>query len=272
MSEFGKVLFGGFAAYAVLVIGIYLLQRTMMYVPDTSFPSREQAGVPEMEAVQLATEDGLSLLSWYRAAEKGRPTLVYFHGNGGNIQARGWKVRPYLDAGFGVFLLSYRGYGGNEGTPSEEGLYADGRAALAFLEERGVTDRDLVLYGESLGSGIAVHLARERAAQGRPAGSVILEAPFLSMAEAAQHHYFYLPARWLVKDRYDSVSKIGEVSAPLLVVHGDRDRVVPIEHGKALLAEGAKPKKGVFVTGGGHQDLESWGLSGFVMDFLETSD
>ena len=126
--------------YVVLVATLYVFQRNMMYFPDTSVPSPVHSGVPEMQPVTLETEDGLKLLAWYRAVE-GQPVVVYFHGNAGNIGARGFKVRPYLDAGFGVLLVSYRGYGGNPGSPTEEGLYADGRAAL----ERG--EYELGLHG-----------------------------------------------------------------------------------------------------------------------------
>ena len=213
--------------YVVIVAALFVFQRNLMYYPDTTVPSPAASGVSEMEAVSLATDDGLRLLAWYRAAVEGRATVVYFHGNGGHLGHRGDKVRPYLDAGLGVLLVSYRGYAGNPGSPTEDGLYADGRAALDFLAERGVGPAGVVLYGESLGSGVAVELAHRRAAS-EPVAAVVLESPFSTVPDVAQAHYPFVPARWMVKDRFDSVAKIAAIGAPLLILHGVRDRVSPI--------------------------------------------
>ena len=124
--------------YSALVGGLYLVQRELIYHPTQPLPSPEISGVPEMKVVRLTTEDGLTLTSWYRPAQGDLPTIVYFQGNGGNIAGRGNKVRPYLDVGFGVLLAGYRGYGGNPGRPSEQGLYADGRAHLEFLKNQNI--------------------------------------------------------------------------------------------------------------------------------------
>lgn len=252
------------ALYGAVVGGLYLFQRQLMYFPDRGEPNAVEAGVPEMEARRLATSDGLSLLAWYRApASPAGPVLVFFHGNAGNIGDRGWKVRPFLEAGFGVLLVSYRGYGGNEGRPTEEGLYADGRAALDFLMEQKVRPERIVVYGESLGSAVAVQVASERRL-----GAVVLEAPFTSTADLAAHHYPWMPARWLVRDRFDSASKISGIGAPLLVLHGERDRTVPVRYGRRLLDAAAEPKEGRFYPHGGHNDLGDFGTAEAVIDFI----
>ncbi len=236
-----------------------------MYYPDPAAPDTELAGVPQMSPVRVDTADGLTLLAWYRpATAKDRPTLVYFHGNAGHIGHRGAKVRPYLDAGFGVLLLAWRGYGGNPGSPSEEGLYHDGRAALDFLSRAGVPPSRIALYGESLGAGIAVQMATER-----PVGAVVLEAPFTSTADIAAHHYWYLPARYLVRDRFDSKAKIGRIGAPLLIVHGERDRIVPVDLARALFAAAIEPKEARFEAAAGHNDLYDFGAAPTVIDFLD---
>ncbi len=252
--------------YVVFVAALYVFQRNILYFPDPSVPSPVHSGVPEMQPVTLETEDGLKLLAWYRAAD-GQPVVVYFHGNAGNIGARGFKVRPYLDAGFGVLLVSYRGYGGNLGSPTEEGLYADGRAALDFLKIQGVAPERTVLYGESLGTGVAVQMASELGPE-NPVAALVLEAPFTSMGDVAAHHYPYVPARWLIKDHFDSAAKIGGVKAPVLIIHGDRDRTIPVKFGKMLFEAAAEPKEGRWLEGGDHNDLYDFDAARIVVEFL----
>ena len=243
---------------------LFLAQRRLMYIPNPTVPDPALAGVAEMAPVQVNTADGLSLLAWYRPATGAdKPTLVYFHGNAGNIGNRGHKVRPYLDAGFGVLLLAWRGYSGNPGSPSEEGLYHDGRAALSFLAEAGVPSSRIVLYGASLGSGVAVQMATER-----PVGAVVLEAPFTSAADVAARHYWYVPARYLLLDRFDSRAKIDRIGAPLLVVHGERDRVIPVKFGRALFEAAAEPKEARFYPAAGHNDIYDHGAARAVLEFV----
>ncbi|MDE0056595.1 MAG: alpha/beta hydrolase [Defluviicoccus sp.] len=249
--------------YALLTGGLYLGQRRLLYSPDRAPPDLALAGLDGMEPAALATDDGLSLLAWYAPARgTGKATLVYFHGNAGHIGHRAGKVRPYLDAGHGVLLVSWRGYGGNDGSPTEDGLYRDGRAAFAFLDRLGVASETTVVYGESLGSGVAVQMARER----RVAG-VVLESPYTSIPSVAAHHYWYLPAAWLVRDRFDSLSKIGGIGAPLLVLHGERDRVVPVEFGRELFAAAREPKTWRGFAQAGH-DLYASGAADAVLAFL----
>jgi len=262
-----------FGIYTALVGGLYLVQRELIYHPTRSLPSPDISGVPEMTVVRLTTEDGITLTSWYSPAEEGQPTIIYFQGNGGNIAGRASKVRPYLDAGFGVLLAGYRGYGENPGRPSEQGLYADGRAHLAFLANQNIAPRHWVMYGESLGSGVAVQLAFERAndAQrqaGGSVGAVVLEAPFSSLADAAQTHYPYIPARYLVKDRFDSIAKIDKIRSPLFVVNGDQDGVIPAAQGRRLFNAAKEPKESRWISGGGHNNLYDFGVSGLVVDFI----
>jgi hypothetical protein len=219
-----------------------------------------------MVPVALPTEDGLALLAWWAPPrETGGPVLVYFHGNGGHIGYRGSKVRPYLDRGYGVLLVAWRGYSGNGGSPTEAGLYADGRAALRFLESRGIAVGQRVFYGESLGGGPAVELAAQGAA-----GALVLEAPFTSIADVASGQFPIFPVRWLVRDRFNSIAKIGRVAVPLLVIHGERDGIVPARFGRDLLAAANPPKEGVFLPQAGHNDLYEHGAAGHVIRFIES--
>ena len=253
--------------YLVFALTLFLFQRSLLYHPDSSAPEFEASGIGTMEVVTLKTSDGLRLLSWYRRAAPGRPTLVYFHGNAGNIESRGFKVRDYLEQGFGVLLVGYRGYGGNPGKPSEEGLYLDGRAALEFLAADGVAADRWVLYGESLGTGIAVQLAAEWALEA-PVGAVVLESPFTSLGDAAAFHYPFIPARFLVRDRFQSIDKIAGIRAPVFIVSGENDGIIPAAHGKKLFRAAKDPKEGHWVAGGGHNNLYDFGVPKMVINFI----
>ena len=204
--------------YAFVLAALYLGQRHLIYRPD---PSRPQlgalAGIGVTEAT-LQTADGLSLLAWYLPPPAGAPVIVYFHGNGGHVGYRIPRVQQFGAAGFGVLMPEYRGYGGNPGSPSEQGFYADAAAALEFLDKQGIAGDRRVLYGESLGTGVAVHLAAQREIAG-----LILEAPFTSIADVAQDRFPFVPARFLVSDRFDSLAVIGKVKAPILA-SGDAGR------------------------------------------------
>jgi fermentation-respiration switch protein FrsA (DUF1100 family) len=248
----------------VLVGGLYLFQRHLLYFPDQDRPALGELAQLGIREVKVTTADNLSLLSWYLPPREGRPVIAYFHGNGGHIGYRGERLHRFARAGYGVLMLEYRGYGSNPGTPSEAGLYADAAAALDFLAREGVMPNRLVLYGESLGSGVAVNLAAQREVAG-----LVLESPFTSVAEVAQYHYSFVPASLLVRDRFDSVSSIAKVKAPIMVVHGMRDTVVPVRFGRALLAAAPEPKEGWFSPEAGHEDLARFGGLDAVVAFLE---
>ena len=253
------------AGYATLIGIMFFGQRKLMYHGGETVPTPAEFGVPDMRPVGLTTADGLELLAWYRApTDEAAPTIVYYHGNAGHIGHRADKARPYLDAGFGVMLVAYRGYSGNPGEPSETGFYHDARAALGFLANQGVPSERIVVYGESLGSGVAVQMASEQRF-----GAVVLEAPFTSMADVGAYHYWYVPARYLVRDRYDSVAKIKSIGAPLFIVHGERDRVVPTRFGRELFDAAVEPKEALFPAQADHNDLYDYGAAEAVIAFLK---
>jgi len=255
-------------AYAALVVGCTVIQRSLMYFPDTSLPSPENAGAPGFRAVTYATADGLDLVSWYRPASKAPrggdlATIVYFQGNGGNVADRIFKTRPLFEAGYGLLLVGYRGYGGNPGKPSEDGLYHDARAALAFLQAQGLSMAGLVLLGESLGSGVAVRMASEIRVR-----AVILEAPYTSTVDVGQAAYFFLPVGLLMYDRFPSIDLIGKIKAPLLVIHGEEDSIIPTRFGRRLFQAANQPKEAHFLAGAGHNDMFEHGLTDLELDFL----
>lgn len=252
------------AAYGTLVGVLYVFQRNLLYFPMRDRPELGALAELGVREVEIETADGLSLLAWYSPPRGGRPVVAYFHGNGGHIGYRADRLRDFAREGYGAVMVEYRGYGGTPGAPTEDGLCADGAAALDFLRLEGIPPTRLVLYGESLGSGIAVVLATRHDIAG-----LILEAPFTSVAEVAQYHYSFVPASALVRDRFDSLSKIGEVKAPILVLHGERDRVVPVRFGRALFDAAPEPKEIWLSREAGHEDLARFGAFEAVLRFLE---
>lgn len=258
---FGSIL----AAYGLLLGGMFAFQRSFLYFPPDDRPELSIARVPGLEAVTVATGDGLDLVHWYKqpAAPDG-PVVVIFHGNAGHIGDRVPKYRPLLQAGLGVFFAEYRGYGGNPGRPSEEGLTADGLSVMAYLGSRGIPEERIVLYGESLGTGLAIKLAA-----GRPVAGLVLEAPPGSIAELAQMHYWYVPAKWLLLDQWNAIDLMGQVTAPLLLIHGEADGVVPVRFGRRVYEAATAPKEGLFLPGAGHVDLYDFSeVPARVVDFV----
>ena len=252
------------AVYLALLAYLYFNQRQLLYLPDRSRPQLGELRQIGVREVQLTTPDGLDLLSWYLPPREGRPVIAYFHGNGGSMIHRADRVRRFAREGYGVLLVEYRGYGGNPGAPSEAGLFTDARAGLEFLRVEAIAAGRIVLYGESLGTAVAVYAATQL-----PAGAVVLESPFTSIAAVAQHHYPFVPAALLVADRFDSLSRIAMVKAPLLVLQGGDDGVVPVRFGEALLAAANEPKECWFAPQAGHEDLAGFGALDAVVGFIE---
>jgi len=248
------------AILAFIIIGIvmfYFLQRTLVYAPSKITPERQAFQAKDMRVIQLATHDGLTLHSWYKPAQKTKPTVVIFHGNAGHIGTRMPLARHLITEGFGVLLLEYRGYGGNPGSPTEQGLYHDTRAAMKFLKEEHVTLQNTVLYGESLGTGVATHVAT----QYPNTCALILQSPYTTMADLGRHHYAWIPIEpW---DKFDSMSRIHTIHMPLLALHGTNDTIVPYAQGIALFEKANQPKQWIELPGQGHGDL-------WQPDFLST--
>jgi fermentation-respiration switch protein FrsA (DUF1100 family) len=251
-----------FGLYVGLVATLYMTQRSLMYFPDTVPTTPAQAGLPEAREVPLTASDGVRLSAWYVAPQDDKPVIVYFHGNDGALRLGVPRFRKLIGSGIGLVALEYRGYGGNAGTPTERGLIADGDAAYAFAAAH-YPAKQIVLWGQSLGSGIAVAIAAKR-----PVGWLILEAPFTSAAAVASLHYWYMPMRLLIKDQFRSDQRIHKVTAPLLILHGARDQVTPYAMGERLFELANKPKHIVRFLDGGHSDLDANGALFAVAQFL----
>lgn len=245
------LLIGG---YAALCAFMYYAQRGLMYFPDRTRTAPADAGLPEAKEEKLTTADGETIIVWHiPPRDKAKPVIIYFHGNGGALNLRAQRFARLAEEGFGVVGVSYRGYGGSSGRPSEDGLIADGVAAYEFAVKH-YTPARVALWGESLGTGVAVAVAAEA-----PVAKLVLETPFTSAADVGASVYPFLPVRWLMKDQFRSDLRIKQVKVPVLILHGDRDSVVPIAFGERLYAMIAGQKKFARFPGGEHYDLDRHG-------------
>nr|WP_255548029.1 alpha/beta hydrolase [Erythrobacter ani] len=217
--------------------GVYVAALLLLAVTQSAFiypaPQTRHAAPPGFAEVTLATEDGLELLAHWRAADAGRDTVVWFHGNGGSLAGAASETRSLRREGYGLLLVSYRGYGGNAGNPSEAGFYEDGRAAMRWLAARGIALDDTVVAGNSIGSGTATQMAIEFGSAG-----LILISPFVSLVEAASERMPIFPVSLLLRDRFDNIGKLPALDMPVLILHGTTDRVVPFSHGERLAKAG----------------------------------
>jgi fermentation-respiration switch protein FrsA (DUF1100 family) len=248
--------------YVAVLAGMFVFQRTLMYFPDTRRLDPAQAGLPAARVVEFASADGTRLLAWHVPPQAGKPLIIYFQGNAGGLDLRAERFRKLTDDGTGLLALSYRGYGGSSGSPTETGLIADANAAYDFVA-KDVAPSRIVVFGESLGTGVAVALASER-----EIAALILDAPFTSAVDVGAAVYWFVPVRWFMRDAFHSDRRIGKVKAPLLVLHGERDSIVPIGFGEKLFALANEPKRMVRFPQGGHVNLDDYGAMPVIKEFL----
>lgn len=248
--------------YAGLVGAMYLLQRSLMYFPEKLRTAPAAAGLAQAQEMTLDTSDGEKIIAWYIPAAEAKPVILYFHGNGGSLRLRVDRFRKLTAEGVGLLAVSYRGYGGSTGSPTQDGLMRDALAAYDYVAARYAPER-IVVFGESLGSAVAVPLAAQK-----KVGKLILDAPFTSAVDIAAAVYPYIPVRWLMKDQFRSDEHIGRVQAPVLVLHGELDRVVPISFGERLYAMITARKQFVRFSRGNHSDLDSHGAQTAIHAFL----
>ena len=235
--------------YGGLLALLYFTQRAMQYFPERLRTAPAMAGLPEAQEVVLDTADGERVIVWHVPPRADKPVVLYFHGNGGSLRGRVDRFRALTADGTGLVALSYRGYGGSSGAPTEAGLVNDALAAYAFTRARYPAER-IVLWGESLGTGVAVALAAQQ-----PVGHLILQSPFTSAADVGAQRYWFVPVGLLMKDQFRSDLRIGKVTAPVLVLQGERDTIVPMALAERLYGLINAPKRFVRFPGIGHNDL-----------------
>ncbi len=233
--------------YFVILIFLYFYQRNLMYHPNENNYFDDKLSV-YIEKIKVNTKDNIELLGWFHEKDlKNFKTILYFHGNAGSLENRIHKLNHFGDMDINFLIIAWRGFSGNKGKPSESGLYEDGESAINWLLNRGVKEENIIIYGESLGTGVATHLSQNKNFAG-----IILETPFTSMIDAAKTFYPYIPVALLLKDKFDNKSKIKNINAPVLIMHGKVDQIVPFSMGKKMYEIANEPKYSYFTKHDNH--------------------
>ncbi|HET7884647.1 MAG TPA: alpha/beta hydrolase [Bradyrhizobium sp.] len=258
------------AAVAVYLGGVavlYFKQRDMLFpIPPVGRTAPADAGLPQAEEHVLTTDDGEKVIVWHVPARPGHAVVLFFHGNGDFLAGRAGRFRKLTSDGTGLVALSFRGYAGSTGSPSEQGLMKDAAAAYAFTAAR-YEARRIVAWGFSLGSGVAVAIAAQH-----PVGKLVLEAPYTSTVDVAASLFRYVPVRWLMRDQFRSDERIAHVNVPLLIMHGDADAAINVRFGERLFELAHEPKQFVRFAGGGHENLDDFGAIETVRRFIGAPD
>ena len=242
---------------------LFVFQRKIIFNKSGKPKDPEYYNLRKTKEIFIKTTDKINLLAWYHEGDKNMPILVYFHGNSFDIGERAYRIKRYNDAGFSTLLVSWRGFSGNKGYPTENNLYLDGNATIDWiLQNTKFNIGDIVNYGESLGSGVAVELNLKYEFL-----CTVLEAPFTSIADVANKRYKIYPTKYLVKDKFDNLSKIDQIKSPILIISGLRDEVVPHSHSIMLFNKANNLKKSLFVDEAMHNNLYDFGIEKTVINF-----
>ena len=237
MNKFTLILIIFVIIYIFILISTYIFQRNLLYHPTENNYFDDKLLVP-IEKVKIKTNDNIELISWHhnKSASKYK-TILFLHGNAGSLENRIHKINHFNDMDVNFIIVAWRGFSGNKGQPTEEGLYEDARSAIRWLKQKGITEKDIIIYGESLGTGIAVEVA-----QGKKFAGIILESPFTSMIDAGKDKYPFLPVKLMLKDKYESDKKIMNIKIPIMIMHGKLDNIVPFSMGKKIYQLAREPK------------------------------
>jgi uncharacterized protein len=250
--------------FALIVVVGRLLHRYFVYLPDRTRVTPEDAGVSGVEEIVFKAADGTKLIAWYLPARGNKPTLLYFTGNSGNVANRAGKISTITADGYGVFMLNYRRCGGSEGRPSEPRITADAVSAYDCLRGLGVAPHEIVAYGESLGTAVATRLSLQRHVE-----ALVLEAPFTSIVDVGRLMWKGFPLSLIMADQYRTIDRIGDVTAPLFIVHGGRDAIIPLDLARQVFHAANEPKRFEVVRSAGHNDLFDRGAWDKVRGFLD---
>ncbi len=251
-------------AYLVLVIFIYFYQRNLLYHPSENNYQNDEIKF-NYDEIFIKVDDEIKLKSWVIDKNfKKLKTLVLLHGNAGNLSNRIYKLNELNKLDINILLISWRGFSGNKGSPTEKNLYADAEAAIRWLNKKQVENNQIILYGESLGSGVVLEIAKKN-----NFNSIILESPFTSIENSAKIYYPYLPVKLLLKDRYDSINKIEKINTPILIMHGKKDDIIPFSMGEELFEKANEPKYSHFTSDDVHMMEFNDQLINSIKNFIE---
>ena len=240
MNYFTTIILALVSFYVLLLTVVFFFQRNLLYHPSVNNYLQNQ-GLSEpndIEKVNITTKDKIDLVGWFykKNLEKFK-TILFFHGNAGSLENRTYKLNHFKDLNVNFLIIAWRGFSGNEGKPNEKGLYEDADSAISWLKTKGIDEKNIILYGESLGTGVAIEIAQNKNYAG-----VILESPFTSMINMGRKYYPFFPVNFLLKDKFESNKKISSVSAPVLIIHGKVDKIVPYYMGEKMYELANEPK------------------------------
>ena len=255
----------GLLSYLSILLFMFLFQRTFMYHPNVKNLDPVPAKF-EYEEVFISSEKNIELRSWFSFKPENKKTVLFFHGNAGELSARVYKLNKFSEIDANFLIISWRGFSGNNGKPTEKGLYQDAKKAVEWLQNKGISKKDIILYGESLGTGIAVELASKDNFSG-----VILESPYTSMVDMGKRFYPFIPVSLLQRDRYNSIKKIKKINSPILVLHGKADTLVPYYMGKKIYDNANEPKYSYFPTFDNHMMAYDQDMINALKSFLDLS-
>ena len=242
---------------------LFIFQRKILFNTSGIPQKPEKYDLNNIKEIYIPSSDRLKLLAWYSKPKNKNPLLVYFHGNSFDIGERAYRIKRYINQGLGVLLLSYRGYSGNLGKPTEKYLYDDSLIAINWIKNNlNIGFDELIIYGESLGSAVAVELGVKYKFK-----SVILEAPFTSIFDIAIKRYYIYPFNFLILDKFDNYSKINRILSPLLIISGKKDEVVPHKHSVKLFSKANEPKFKLFIDEAMHNNLYDFNIENDVINF-----
>ena len=223
--------------YVVLLIFLYFYQGKLLYHPNVNSYTEVDNLIPKIEKVNIPTSDNLNLLGWFHKKDISKKTILFFHGNAGSLENRIYKLNHFENLDLNFLIIAWRGFSGNSGKPNERGLYDDAKSAVNWLKSVGIKEESIILFGESLGTAVAIEIAQNKNFAG-----IVLESPFTSMVEMGKKYYSFFPVSLLLKDRYESIKKIKNIHIPVLVMHGKKDSIVPFEMGEKIYNSANSPK------------------------------
>ncbi len=236
-----------FSIYFLILMTLYFFQRSLLYHPSENNYFGDKIKV-SVEKVKIKNSNNVELLGWYHKKDiDNYKTILFLHGNAGSLENRIHKINHFENMNVNFLIIAWRGFSGNKGNPTEEGLYDDARSAISWLKNKGIMTKDIIIYGESLGTGVASEIAQNKNFAG-----VILESPFTSMVDAAKNKYPIFPIKYLLKDKYESEKKIKNINCPILIMHGKLDEVVPFWMGEKIYSIANKPKYSYFTKYDNH--------------------
>jgi fermentation-respiration switch protein FrsA (DUF1100 family) len=250
--------------YILILLSTYIFQRNLLYHPSENNYSGDKITVP-IEKIKIKTKDNIDLIAWYHQKNLNKyKTILFLHGNAGSLENRIHKINQFKDMNINFLIVAWRGFSGNKGQPTEEGLYEDARSSVRWLKNKGINEKNLIIYGESLGTGVAVEIAQNANFAG-----IILESPFTSMIDAGKDKYPFLPVRFLLKDKYESDKKIKNIKSPVLVMHGKVDNIVPFHMGRKIYELANNPKYSYFSEYDDHMMEYNEKLLKVLRDFID---